>query len=74
MMNIGKACAIFNQIDNSDYTVEEKGEAILRVLQMPTHMGITKTTMMKVILWLLDLAFEIPKDEQPQTKPGGGES
>ena len=63
-MNIGKACAIFNQIDSPDYTAEEKGEAILHVLQMPTHMSITKAAMIKVIWWLLDTAFEIPKDEK----------
>lgn len=66
MMNIGKACAIFNQIDNPDYTTEEKGEAILHVLQMPTKMSITKAAMEKVIWWLLDLSFEIPEDERPQ--------
>lgn len=64
-MNIGKACAIFQQIDSPDYTVEEKGEAILHVAQMPTHMSITKAEMLKVIWWLLNLAFEIPKDAAP---------
>lgn len=72
-MNIGKACAIFDQIESEKYTPEEKGEAILLVAQMPTHMSITKGAMLKVIWWLLNLAFDIPKDALPPTDTGKGE-
>jgi hypothetical protein len=66
-MNIGKACAIFQQIDSDKYTDEEKGTAIYDVLKMPTHNGITKDQMLKVINYLLGLAFELP--EHPQNRP-----
>lgn len=64
-MNIGKACGIFLDIENENYTAEEKGEAILQVVQMPTHNGITKATMLKVIWWLLNLAFDLPEGTKP---------
>ena len=60
-MNIGKAVAIFANIESPDYTDEEKGTAIMQVTQMPTHNGITKTAMLKVICWLLNLAFDLPE-------------
>lgn len=60
-MNIGKAVAIFANIESDKYTVEEKGTAIMQVTQMPTHNGITKIAMLKVIWWLLNLAFDLPE-------------
>ena len=59
-MKIGKACAIFLQIDSDKYTEEEKGQAIFQVVQMPTHNGINKDAMLKVIGWLLRLAYDVP--------------
>jgi hypothetical protein len=44
-MKIGTACAIFLQINSEKYTDEEKGTAILEVLKMPTHNGISKSAM-----------------------------
>ena len=41
-MKTSKACAIFENIDSSDFTELEKGEAIYEVLKMPTHNSITK--------------------------------
>ena len=67
-MNNGKACAIFVNIDSDKYTDEEKGEAIRDVLLMPTHNGITKGQMLKVIHYLLWLAFmveEMDKEDTP---------
>ena len=61
-MKIGKACAIFLKIDSTEYTDEEKGTAILRVLKMPTHNGITKAAMLKVIDYLLRLAFDVHEE------------
>lgn len=69
-MKIGKACAIFMQIDSDKYTVEEKGTAIYEVLQMPTHNGITKGNMLSVINFLLRLAFDVP--EKPAKVCAGG--
>jgi hypothetical protein len=64
-MNIGKACAIFAQIDSEEYTDEEKGTAIYDVLKMPTHNGVTKDQMLKVIDYLLKLAFDLVEGERP---------
>lgn len=61
-MNIGKACAIFVQIESDKYTLEEKGTAIYKVLQMPTHNGITKAKMLSVINFLLRLAYDVPEE------------
>lgn len=60
-MKIGKACAIFMQIESDDYTDEEKGTAIFEVLKLVTHNGITKAAMLAVIKYLLHLAFDVPE-------------
>lgn len=62
-MNIGKACAIFEQIESAAYTDEEKGAAIHEVLKMSTHNSITKDRMLSVIGYLLPLAFVVPESE-----------
>jgi ABC-type transport system involved in cytochrome c biogenesis ATPase subunit len=49
------------QIDSEAYTAEEKGEAIYEVLQLATHNGINKATMLRVINFLLRLAYDIPE-------------
>lgn len=59
-MRFGKAYAIFANIDSPDYTDEEKGAAILAVLKMETHNSVPKASMLKVINYLLRLAFEVP--------------
>ena len=60
-MDINKAIKIFINIESSNYTDEEKGTAIMKVAQMETHNGITKTAMLKVIWWMLNLSFELPE-------------
>lgn len=57
-MNAGKAMAIVKQIDSDKYTDEEKAEAIYVVMNMPTHMSITKDEMIKAIKWLWNRCFE----------------
>lgn len=57
-MTIGKACAIFMQIDSKDYTDEEKAIAIHEVMNMPTHMSITKDNMVAVIKHLWHQKYE----------------
>ena len=64
-MNLAKAIAIFAQIDSDKYTDEEKGTAIMQVAQMPTHNGITKTAMLKVVWWLLNMCFDLPEGTEP---------
>lgn len=56
-MRIGKACAIFLNIDSPDYSPNEKGRAIQMVADMPTHNGITKDSMLRVIKWLWSWVF-----------------
>lgn len=62
-MKISKACTIFENIDSSDFTELEKGEAIYEVLKMPTHNSITKDKMLNVIKWLFDKVFEWEETE-----------
>ena len=58
-MTIGKACAIFDQIQSDKFTEEEKGIAIYQVLKMPTHNGITKDNILKVTQYLFDLHYDV---------------
>ena len=57
-MTLGEAIAIFNHIDTDKKTIEEKGEAIKRVLEMETRNSITKDSCFNVIRWLWDMVFE----------------
>lgn len=65
-MKISTACKIFLQVNSDKYTDEEKGMAIYEVLKMPTHNGITKDAMLKVIEYLLNLAFDIPEENEAE--------
>ncbi len=62
-MTFGKAYAIFQNIDSPDYSDEEKGLAVLKIVNMETHNSIRKDDMLKVIRWLLGLSFELPKEK-----------
>lgn len=66
-MNIGKACAIFEQIQKEKYSDNEKLWAIKDVLDMPTHNGITKDTILNTFKWFFDYAIEEAQEES--TKP-----
>ena len=57
-MNIGKARAIFDNINDKNTTLVEKGEAIRDVLDMPTHNSVKRDTCLEVIDFLWDLVFE----------------
>lgn len=63
-MTGGDAFLIFQNIDTVDLDDALKGEAILKIIDLPTHMGVTKDMMLKVIRWLLGLCFDIPADEK----------
>ena len=64
-MNIGKACGIFLNIRSEKYSDNEKGQAIMQVCGMPTHYGITKAAMLRVIWYLMNICFELPADAVP---------
>ena len=58
-MDIGKAMAIFEDINNSEYSECDKALAIYRVMHMETHNAATKASMLEVIRWLWDRQFEL---------------
>lgn len=49
---------IFEQIKSERYTDEEKLLAIHEVIEMPTHNGITKDTILNALKWLWNYAIE----------------
>lgn len=53
-MNIGKAFAVFQQIDSKKYTKDEKYEAIQQVINTATINGITKREVLNVVEWLFN--------------------
>ena len=63
-MDIGKAMAIFNNINSDKYSVNEKAMAIYRVMYMETHNAATKASMLEVIRWLWDRQFELVEGEE----------
>ena len=63
-MNIGKARAIFDNIENASESIEEKGAAIYIVMNMETHNSVTKDSLLKVIRWLWDRAFELEQEDE----------
>lgn len=63
-MNIGKARAIFDNINDTNTRYIEKGEAIREVLDMPTHNSIKKDTCLEVIDFLWNLSFGYKGDEE----------
>ena len=65
-MNIGKAPAVVEQIRSDKYSETEKLQAIWAVLDMPTHNGITKDTILEAFRWLFDYAVEVD-DEVSET-------
>lgn len=70
-MTMGQALSAFYNIDGQNavggevITEEEKGLAIWKVLNMETHNSITKAAMLKVMRYLLGLAFELPEEGKP---------
>ena len=62
-MSKGKAMDIFLQINSEKFTNEEKAEAIYHVMNMATHMSITKDNMIEVIKWLWNQQYEWIENE-----------
>ena len=60
-MTIGHALAIFLDIENPSFTVEEKGTAIRKVIEMETHNGVTKEAILRALNWLLHEHYDIDK-------------
>ena len=62
-MDIGKAMAIFHNINSDKYSDSLKAMAIYRVMHMETHNAVTKASMLEVIRWLWDRQFELVEGE-----------
>ena len=58
-MSFGTAYMIFQNIDIPDFSIDEKGTAILKIISMETHNSVTKASMLKALRWLLELSFAI---------------
>lgn len=57
-MRIGKARAIWEDIESDQWDRETKAIAIYQVLSMETHNSVTKKSCLKVIAWLWNQIFE----------------
>ena len=58
-MNIGKAVAICENLDSEEHSIEDKLHAIHEVMNMPTHMGVKKDTLIGMIKWLWNFSLEV---------------
>lgn len=58
-MNIGKARAIFDQIDSDKYTEDEKAVAIYIVMAMETKNSVTKESMVNAMRWMWNLLWKV---------------
>lgn len=56
-MTKGVASVIFEDINSPDFSDIEKGTAIKVILDMETHNGVTKDSMLQVIKYLWDMCF-----------------
>lgn len=54
--------AIFENLFDSRYSVEEKGAAIRTVIDMETHNSITKYQMLKAMNWMWEQIFEMEQE------------
>ena len=61
-MNIGMARAIFGNLFDSKYSIEEKGTAIRTVIDMETHNSITKCQMLVAMNWMWEQIFELEQE------------
>ena len=57
-MSTGQAIAIVKNIQNDECTDIEKAQAIYVVMNMPTHMSITKDEFINAIKWLWHYSWE----------------
>lgn len=69
-MSKGKAMAIVKNIETFDCTDEEKAYAIYLVMNMATHMSITKDELITAIKWLWHNCYTL--DAELEEKVGEG--
>lgn len=61
-MSLGRARAIFDDINRPGLTDIERGEAIKVVMEMETHNSVTKAAMLEVIRYLWNMIFQMEDD------------
>ena len=61
-MSLGRARAIFDDINRPGLTDIERGEAIKAVMEMETHNSVTKAAMLEVIRYLWNMIFQMEDD------------
>ena len=61
MLSKGEAYMIFNDIENSKYTNEEKVIAVYTIMNMETHNSVTKADMLNVIRWMWNSHYEVER-------------
>lgn len=57
-MNLGRACHILANIENTEFSDKEKMEAIGRILEIGPIYCITKQMIMNALEWLYEAAKE----------------
>ena len=62
-MTTGQAYKIFHDLDNDQYTLEEKAVAIHTITDMETHNGVKKDAFVKACKWLWNQQFEWKESE-----------
>ena len=61
MLSKGEAYMIFNDIENSKYTNEEKVIVVYTIMNMETHNSVTKADMLNVIRWMWNSHYEVER-------------
>lgn len=65
-MNPAKATAIFKQINENLYTDMGKLAAIYTVLELPTHNGISKDSIIDAFKWMFDFCYTLENIERQE--------
>ncbi len=60
-MDKGTAIKIFNNIFDDTYTIEEKGLAIRKIIDMETHNSVSKSKMLVAMNWMWEQIFSWSK-------------
>ena len=61
-MGIGRACAIFFDIESSRFSDSEKLEAIKMILQFETTNGVSKQRLVKALRWITNKYTEVENE------------
>ena len=72
-MTNGYAIAICDNIDQCELPDDMKGIAIWKMMNMETHNGVTKKTLLKVIRYLHELCFDVEINESFEFERQEGE-